>query len=132
MNINILIADELYQQMKSEGKRIRGSIGLITDNSADFNRHSNARTKPLAMLKLPHGCASIRKDSVRLNLYTNPAQEQKLPSKIMEEESRQAVDFFFSYDLQDLSRVAKKAMDRSKAAGKRPPRRPDLEMEPAR
>lgn len=117
MNINLIIADELYQLLKKEGKRIRGSIGLITDNSADFNRHSNARTKPLAMLKLPHGCASIRKDSVRLNLYADPTKEDKLPSKIMEEESKQAVDFFFNYDLQDLARVAKEAMDRSKAAG---------------
>ena len=116
MNLNIVIADELFQQMKKEGKRLRGSIGLIDDSSVDFNRHNEVRTKPLAMLKLPHGSASIRKNAARLNLYADPVKEQKLPSKIMEEESKQAVEFFFNYDLQDLAKVAKKAMNRSKSA----------------
>ena len=116
MNLNIFISDALYEQMKKEGKRIRGSIGLLSDSSVDFNRHSHAETKPLAMLKLPHGSASIRKNAARLTLCTDPVKEKKLPSKIMEEESKQAVEFFFNYDLQDLAKVAKKAMNRSKSA----------------
>ena len=116
MNMNIVIADELFQQMKRDNKRLRGSIGLIDDSSVDFNRHNEVRTKPLAMLKLPHGSASIRKNAARLTLCTDPVKEQKLPSKIMEEESKQAVEFFFNYDLQDLAKVAKKAMSRSKSA----------------
>ena len=116
MNLNIQISDELYHQMKRDNKRIRGSIGLLSDSSVDFNRHSNVETKPLAMLKLPHGSASIRKNAARITLCTDPVKEKKLPSKIMEEETKQAVQFFFDYDLQDLAKVAKKAMNRSKSA----------------
>ena len=116
MNLNIQISDELYHQMKRDNKRIRGSIGLLSDSSVDFNRHSNVETKPLAMLKLPHGSASIRKNAARLTLYADPVKEKKLPSKIMEEESKQAVQFFFDYDLSELKKVSAKVKERSKSA----------------
>ena len=116
MNLNIQISDELYHQMKRDNKRIRGSIGLLSDSSVDFNRHSNVETKPLAMLKLPHGSASIRKNAARITLCTDPVKEKKLPSKIMEEETKQAVQFFFDYDLSELKKVSAKVKERSKSA----------------
>ncbi len=93
MNINLQVADSVYQQLISGTARIQGSIGLVSPTEGNFNAHRRNRA-PMGghSMKLPHGKVSMDEAKVRMYLYI-ARTEQVEPAKTIEAESLMACDF---------------------------------------
>lgn len=97
MDIKIQISDELYRTLVVSGKRMRGSIALVSPNEGNFNAfasHADQR-KVKQFIKLPHGRASIDEEHVRVHLCINRQECDVKPAYVIYEEGEQAGDFVF-------------------------------------
>lgn len=93
MNVIIQLPDEVYANLLSGNKRIRGSIALVNPKEGNFNPHrESAHGCARKFLKLPHGKVSINEADIRLSLRV-ACSETCIPGYIIESESRMASSF---------------------------------------
>lgn len=95
MDIKVQISDALYKDLVTSGKRKRGSIALVSPKEGNFNAFaSNSdKRKQRKFIRLPHGCASVGDDNVRLNLCISRGETDVMPAKVICEESVKAGEF---------------------------------------
>lgn len=95
MNIKIQISDELYKTLVASGKRIRGSIALVTPKEGNFSAYATSRgmRKVRKFIKLPHGRASVSEEDVRLTLCVERMEQHVMPAAVIIDESAQASVF---------------------------------------
>lgn len=94
MKISIIISDNLYGRLVSNGCRVQGTLGLVNPTEGNFNEHRKSRgRKDEKFIKLPHGRASVGEDHVRLTLVLDRKETGLVPSEAILDESRWASDF---------------------------------------
>lgn len=95
MNIKIQISDELYKKLVASGKRIRGSIALVSPKEGNFSAYATQMgvRKVRKFIKLPHGRASVSEENVRLTLCVERMEQHVAPAAVIIDESAQASVF---------------------------------------
>ena len=102
MFIKVQVSDSVYQQMVASGRRIEGSIGLVSPIEGNFNAYKRQpwqRREVGDMVKqLEHGRVRVNDERVSLRMRINlPSGEA--PSTILDRETQQAVAFVFETEL---------------------------------
>lgn len=93
MEVKIQIADSVYAELLNGGKRIRGSIGLVSPKVGNFNAHRKSPASPSGQyMKLPHGRVSMNTTHVYLTMKVGLGERQS-PAYVIEEESRLASNY---------------------------------------
>jgi len=95
MYLNIQMNDQVYQQLVAEGKRVRGSIALVSPTEGNFHAHKRSATERVdsKWIKLAHGRASVSEEQVTLTLRIDTQESGINPSEAITDESRMASDF---------------------------------------
>ncbi len=104
MFIKVQISDRVYEQMVASGRRVEGSIGMVSPTEGNFNAYKRQpwqrRENGDVVKQLEHGRVRVSDERVSLRLRINrPAGEY--PSVILDRESQQAVQFVFETELID-------------------------------
>lgn len=94
MTIKLQISDAVYASLLKDHTRVQGTIALVNPTEGNFNaHHRNTKEVEREYIKLPHGTASVTKDTVRLTLNINRDESYTFPSLAILSESAQASDF---------------------------------------
>ena len=79
MKISIIISDNLYGRLVSDGCRVQGSLGLVNPTEGNFKEHRKSRgRKGDKFIKLPYDKANMVKDHVWLTLLINHAEREPI------------------------------------------------------
>ncbi len=77
MEITIQIADAVYQQILSNGKRVKGSIGLVNASEGNFNAYKPSccgNKQKRVFRRLSHGRVSLTPERINLRLAVDLAE----------------------------------------------------------
>ncbi len=98
MEIKVQISDNVYKALLSGGKRIQGSIGLVSPTEGNFNAHRRlGGLRPESKyVKLAHGRASVSDERVCLTLRIDRREDHVIPYEVIDLESGQASDFVYA------------------------------------
>ena len=95
--IVVVFSDAAYQRIiAAGGKRVRGSIAMITPEEFEFKAGAKPGPRPprpYRTLNMKHGKATIAQDRMRIYVMVK-TEEEDHPVDIICEETDQAVDFF--------------------------------------
>lgn len=96
MIIKLVLSDSVYNDLIASGKRIQGSIGLVSPTQGTFNAHRRTKSRCTRFIKLAHGRASITDDSVRLSLNVSRRESDVVPYEVIDRESLEDSDFVYA------------------------------------
>ncbi len=95
--IPVVFTDAAYQRIiAANGKRVRGSVAMITPEEFEFNigaKPGPRPPRPNRVLNMKHGKATIAPDRMRVYIMVKTKDESH-PIDIICEETDEAVDFF--------------------------------------
>lgn len=90
----ITIADEVYARLRTNGKRVQGSVGVISDDELSFNAYNIKAPRAKCVYKLAHGEASVRGTCAHLHLRIDMVHERVDVCDAIARESTEAQMFF--------------------------------------
>lgn len=103
MEVTMIIPDRDYERIVKSGKRMKGSIGLISPSVMDIRVYADEQhTKPeLVWKKLQHGRVSVnpKKMTARVSMYFNLTETGLCPWLQVKRESDVASEFLYDNDL---------------------------------
>ena len=103
MFIKVQVSDKVYEQMVATGRRMEGTIGMVSPTEGNFNAYKRQwwqRRAGDVVKQLEHGRVRVNNERVSLRVCIHrPTSE--LPSVILDREAQQAVGFVFETDVMD-------------------------------
>lgn len=100
MNIMIQVSDKVYQQLVAGGKRIEGSIGLVSPTEGNFNAYTRqASTERDTIHQMAHGRLRISQQRTSLRLWFNHGEEPTTDVPLaIEDEAMEAAGFAYRHE----------------------------------
>lgn len=96
-NVQVIITDPDFQRIiAANGKRIKGSIAMISPNVFEFKAFAPSHShtpKPVRELHMKHGKATVAPDRMRLYVMVK-TKNVDYPIDIICKEANEAVEFF--------------------------------------
>ena len=96
MYIKIQISDSVYSAMLAQGRRVEGSIALVSPTEGNFNVYKRRRPgerSEVRFMRLPHGRATVTEECVRLTLVIDRCEAGILPHRAIDREAQEAAEF---------------------------------------
>ena len=101
MEIRLQLSDNVYQQLVASGKRIQGSLGLVSPTEGNFNAHvrHTAMDEDDMTHKMAHGRIRISNRRTSVRLWFDHEQELIDVPLAIEREAREASGFAYDVEL---------------------------------
>ena len=103
MKVTMIIPDKDYERMVKSGRRMRGSLGLISPRVMDMRLYADGQRnrRELVWRKLNHGRVSVNPKAMtaRVSMFFNLTETGLCPWKQVKLESEVASDFLYDNDL---------------------------------
>ena len=103
MKVTMIIPDKDYERLVKSGRRLRGSLGLISPRVMDMRLYADEqRFKPwVQWKKLNHGRVSLNPKAMtaRVSMFFNLTETGLCPWKQVKLESEVASEFLYDNDL---------------------------------
>lgn len=95
------LSDNVYQQLVASGKRIQGSLGLVSPTDGNFNAHvrHTAMDDDDMTHKMAHGRIRISNRRTSVRLWFDHEQELIDVPLAIEREAREASGFAYDVEL---------------------------------
>ena len=98
MKVTLIIPDKDYERLVKSGRRLRGSLGLISPRVMDMRQRNR---RELVWRKLEHGRVSVNTMAMtaRVSMFFNLTETGLCPWKQVKLESEVASEFLYDNDL---------------------------------